>query len=614
MMNFFHDSRSEQYRKPAGALPCAGKVRLRVFAEGLSNITLRIWWDNTEYRWSMRSLENNLYEYEAEMPEKAGLLWYYFIGTDEQGQTWYLGNARDGLGGEGSVEKNTPASYQITVYDPEYRTPEWMRDSVMMQIFVDRFYNAGGKDVNKLPFGCYYHAQWDDDPSLVINDRRGNCAANDFFGGNLKGVEEKLDYIESMGVKALYFNPIFKANSNHKYDTGDYMQIDPTFGTEADFKSLCKAAKKRGMRVILDGVFSHTGDDSVYFDRYGNYGGKGAYSDPKSPFRSWYTFTNWPDEYVSWWGFKTLPNVNEEDPAFKKFIITGKDSVVEHWMKAGAGGWRLDVADELPMDFMRDLRKREKSIDPDAALIGEVWEDPSNKVAYGEVRCYCTGDTLDATMNYPLREAVLGFMLGKFNSRGFIRRLECYRENQPKQFFYSQMNLLSSHDRPRALAILADVGNMEPERKSRCPLELEPEQYDLGKRRLIAAWNLICAMPGMPCIYYGDEAGMYSMSDPYCRGTYPWGKEDKEMLKAFRKASEWRNASRALKTGDMKLIAAGEDVVIVERSIVGGKDIFGKKAKNEVCALAVNRASKSRWVEYDGKTLEIPAESAMILA
>lgn len=612
-MIFIHDSRSEQYRSPAGALPCAGKVRLRVYAEDLNNITLRAWWDHAEYRWFMRRVDRNLFEYEIEMPETTGLFWYYFIGTDERGQAWYLGNARDGLGGEGSVEKHEPASFQITVYDPAYRTPEWMRESVMMQIFVDRFHNAGGKNIQNLPAGSYYHAQWDDDPALVINDKRGNCSANDFFGGNLKGVEEKLDYIESLGVKALYFNPIFKASSNHKYDTGDYMQIDPSFGNEADFKSLCKAARKRGIRIVLDGVFSHTGADSLYFDRYGNYGGKGAYNDPESPYRSWYTFSHWPDEYVSWWGFKTLPNVNEEDPAFKRFIITGKDSVIEHWMKAGAGGWRLDVADELPMEFIRDLRKREKGIDPDAALIGEVWEDPSNKMAYGALRCYCTGDTLDATMNYPLREAVLGFMRGAISAHEFVRRVECLRENQPKQFFYSQMNLLSSHDRPRALAVLADAGNMEPERKYRYPIELNADQYNLGKARLMAAWKLICALPGMPCLYYGDEAGMYSMSDPYCRGTYPWGNEDAQLIQAFREAAQWRNASPVLKTGDLKLSAAGEDVIFVERCIRNGADAFGKAAENACCVLAVNRAGEPRWVEYDGRDWEIPPISALEL-
>lgn len=596
-----------------GAAPCASKVRLRVRADQVESVTLRIWWNNAEYRWFMRRVEGGFYEYEMSIPEQAGLLWYYFIAKDKEGNTWYLGNANDGMGGEGVVTRSEPPAFQVTVYDAAYSTPEWMRDGLMMQIMVDRFNNVGGTDMKNLPRGSYYHAHWDDDPALVINDKRGSNSANDFFGGNLKGVEEKLDYIRSMGVTVLYFNPIFEANSNHKYNTGDYMKIDPSFGTEKDFRELCAAAKEKGIRIILDGVFSHTGSDSVYFDRYGNYGGKGAYCDPQSPYRSWYNFNDWPDNYESWWGFNTLPNVNEEDPTYKKFIITGRNSVLAHWMRAGAGGWRLDVADELPMDFLRALRKREKGIDPDAALIGEVWEDPTKKTAYGELRCYCTGDTLDAVMNYPLREAVLDFMRCRINARDFVRQVESMRENQPKQFFYSQMNLLGSHDRPRALAVLADVGNMEPERKYRYPIELEKQDYARGKRRLIAAWNLICALPGMPCIYYGDEAGLYAMSDPYCRGTYPWGREDQELLEAFRACDKRRMKSHALRTGDMRLSAIGEDVVLVERSIRGGKDAFGKAAANELRAVAVNRSGESRWIEYGGKIVEVSGESALIL-
>ena len=613
-MDFFlHDSRIEFYRSPIGAVPCASGVCLRVRAYGLSNVTLRVWWKDAEYKWFMRKVDNDVYEYEMHMPEEPGLLWYYFTGIDPRGKLWYLGNAGDGLGGEGNVTPWEPNSFQITVYDPAYATPAWMREGVMMQIMVDRFANAGGTNVRNLPAGSYYHADWADDPALVINDRYGNNTANDFFGGNLRGIQEKLDYIASLGVTALYFNPIFKAHSNHKYDTGDYMKIDPSFGTEADFKALCAAAKERGIRIVLDGVFSHTGSDSKYFDRYGTYGNKGAYSNPQSPYRSWYTFNHWPDDYESWWGFKTLPNVNEEDPAYKKFIIGGKDSVIAHWMKAGAGGWRLDVADELPMDFIRALRRREKELDPDAALIGEVWEDPSNKVAYNELRCYCSGDTLDATMNYPLREAVLAFMGCQMNAHDFVRRVSSMEENQPKQFFYSQMNLLGSHDRPRALTVLADVGNMEPERKYLYPIELNEYNYNLGKRRLIAAWNLICALPGMPCIYYGDEAGLYGMSDPYCRGTYPWGREDQELVEAFREASLRRRKSQALKTGTMRLMAVGTDVVIVERAIEGGKDVFGEAAEDEIRAVAVNRAGESRWLEYSGTDYEIPAQSAMVL-
>lgn len=582
-------------------------------AEQLHSVTLRIWWQDAEYRWFMRRVENGLYEYEMAMPEQPGLLWYYFVATDSAGNVWYLGNAGDCLGGVGSACRTEPASFQVTVYDPAYEAPSWLRNGLMMQIFPDRFCNAGGLDLFNLPPGSYYHAEWDEDPALVINDKKGSNSANDFFGGNLRGIQEKLDYIRSLGVTVLYLNPIFEANSNHKYNTGDYKKIDPSFGTEQDFRALCRAAKKKGIRIILDGVFSHTGSDSLYFDRYGNYGGRGAYLDPHSPYRSWYSFANWPEEYDSWWGFNTLPNVNEDDPSYRRFVISDKDSVIAHWMRAGASGWRLDVADELPMDFIRELREREKQIDPEAALIGEVWEDPSNKVSYGELRCYCDGSTLDATMNYPLREAVLGFLLGRIHAPEFVRRVESMRENQPKQFFYSQMNLLGSHDRPRALSVLADVGNMEPERKYRYPIEHSPEEYARGRRRLIAAWQLVCALPGMPCIYYGDEAGLYGMSDPYCRGTYPWGREDEDLIAAFRAAAQRRMASPALRTGDMKLSALGQDVVIVERFIRAGQDVFGESAENERRALAVNCAQKSRWVEYAGKTIEIPPESAVAL-
>ncbi len=610
-MIFYHNSRQDEYRCPQGAVPCGSHVRLRVRAEGLKNVTLRIWWENAEYRWYMRKLDGGLYEYEMEIPSETGLLWYYFIATDEAGNTWYLGNAPDNLGGEGCCRRHEPASFQMTVYDPEYTTPAWMREGLMMQIMVDRFCNAGGLDREKLPAGAYYHARWDDDPALVINDKRGNCTANDFFGGNLNGIREKLPYIRSLGVTALYFNPIFRAESNHKYDTGDYMQIDPSFGTEADFKALCAEAKKVGIRIVLDGVFSHTGADSRYFDRYGSYGGHGAYCDPESPYRSWYSFDKWPDVYESWWGFKTLPNVREDDPSYRRFIISGKDSVIAHWMRAGASGWRLDVADELPMDFIRELRRREKRINPEAALIGEVWEDPSNKVSYGETRCYCAGDTLDAVMNYPLREAVLLFMTGRINAMEFVRRVQSMKENQPKAFFYSQMNLLGSHDRPRALTVLADVGNMEPERKYRYPIELSEEAYARGKRRLIAAWQLICALPGLPCIYYGDEAGLYGMSDPYCRGTYPWGREDKDLIEEIRRIDNMRMKTDALRTGDMRLMAVGEDVVLVERTIRNGLDAFGQPAEDGRCTVAVNRAGESRWIEIGGRTIEVPAEGSV---
>jgi len=612
-MMIFHDSRGGIYRLPSGALACGEKVSLRVRAEGAREVSLRVWWNDSEKLYEMKPIAPLLYHCELTMPDKPGLMWYYFLVEDEKGEVWYFGNAVDGLGGVGAVSKNEPPSYQITVYDPAYKTPEWMRNGMMMQIMVDRFHAPEKPDPKNLPAGSFYHLRWDDDPVLIVNDRSGEYCDNDYFGGTLKGIEEKLDYLSDLGVTVIYFNPIFRARSNHKYNTGDYMTVDPTFGTETDFRRLCAKAKERGIRVILDGVFSHTGTDSLYFNKNGTYGDGGAYNDSDSPYASWYMFKKWPDEYESWWGIRTLPNVNENDPAYRKFIITGRDSVVAHWLRAGASGWRLDVADELPMRFLRDMRTREKAIDPDAALIGEVWEDPSNKVAYGEMRCYCLGDTLDSTMNYPLRDAVLMFLRCRIDAAGFVRRLESMRENLPKQFFYSEMNLLGSHDKPRTLTVLAEAGDMEPERRFRRAFELQPELYEKGKRRLIAAWKLICALPGMPCVYYGDEAGLYGMSDPFCRGTYPWGQEDKELLEAFRDAMHRRAESVALRTGGMKLTAVGTDVVIVTREIAQGRDVFDNPAENESVSLAVNRAKEPRWVEFGGCTIEVPGESAVWL-
>ena len=379
-------------------------------------------------------------------------------------------------------------------------------------------------------------------------------------------------------------------------------------------RALCREAEKRGMRVILDGVFSHTGSDSLYFNRDGHYGPGGAYNDPESPYREWYCFRHWPDDYESWWGFKTLPNVREENESYQNYIIGDDDSVIAHWIRAGAAGWRLDVADELPMAFIRKLRKRVRAERDDGAVIGEVWEDPTKKVAYGEMRCYCLGDTLDSCMNYPLRDAIMDFLRCHCDAGTFVRRLENLRENMPAPFFYAEMNLLGSHDTARAINVLADIGDMAPDRIYRHPFMMSPDDYARGRRRLIAAWSLVCALPGMPCLYYGDEAGLTGMADPYNRATYPWGHEDAELVKAFRQIMLERMRSSVLRTGRLSLSAIGADVVLVERQITGGKDVFGEAAANGTRALAINRWSEQRRIEYGGRVWEIPPESALWLA
>ena len=582
-MKIIHDSRQKKYRNPMGAQPCGTVIRLFLETDAPEAI-LRLWIDEQAYLYPMKRAKDG-FEYLLKLPGKPGVVWYYFI----VGDICY-GNAPDSLGGMGMMAAHEPPSFQITVYDENFKTPDWMGDGIMMQIMPDRFFRAGSN-----PVRGRMHRSWYEEPFLDIIGN-GDNAADDFFGGDLKGITAKLDYIKSLGVSVIYLNPIFLSRSNHKYDTSDYMKVDPGFGTEEDLTELCEKAREMGIRVMLDGVFSHTGDDSIYFNKYSTYPGSGAFNSKKSPYYSWYTFRHWPYDYASWWGFDTLPTVDKKSKSFRNFIIDDDDSVCAHWIRAGISGWRLDVADELPMDFIAKFRDRMKKENPDSALIGEVWEDPSRKVAYGKLRSYCLGDTLDAVMNYPLREAILEFMNGNISAHRCERLISSLFENMPKAFYRSQMNLISSHDRPRALAVLTGAGNMEPDRQYRYPVKLTPEQYALGKRRLLAAWQLICALPGMPTIYYGDEAGMYAMADPFCRAPYPWGREDKELIAEYSRIAHERLGDKLLTDGDVELEAPNDDILIIRRSM-------GKRERT----LAVNRADID--IEYCGAM--VPAQSAM---
>lgn len=588
-MALYHHSRNSNYRFPIGARPAGANARLRIEADAcFTSAYVRGWFDGREERHEM-TRRANAFEVEFALPSQSGVYWYYFLLQDEVGRTCLYGNAPDNMGGEGATYMQEPPSFQITLYDPAYTTPAWMHESALYQIFPDRFFSSGKKDAAKcLHPDCWYHKSWEDNPELEICG--ADCAAADFFGGDLRGITQKLPYIKSLGVGAIYLNPIFRARSNHKYDTGCYMQIDPSFGTQEDLAVLCAEAKKMGIRVLLDGVFSHTGSDSLYFDRYGRYGAQGAYSRQDSPYASWYRFDKWPDQYDCWWGFDTLPNVNETAPAYMDYILTGKDAVIAHWLRQGTSGWRLDVADELPMEFLRALRTRVKAEDTQAGIIGEVWEDASRKEAYGTLRNYCAGDTLDGCMNYPLRDAILGFLLGSTDAWAFARALESQRENYPPQFLYACMNLLGSHDKPRAISVLAGLPDMEPPREERHPLQLQPEEYALGRARYLAALRFISALPGMPSVYYGDEAGLVGMADPYCRGTYPWGHEDKSLVESVQDILSSRPA--VCKTGFSAVYALNADLAVAVRWLEGGRDIFGERRHGpELAVCAINRAS-----------------------
>ena len=586
-------------RKPQGAVATGGQVRLRLTVEDEQapvELFLRVW-NGDERRYPMRPLGlkdgRMIYEAQIGVGDKPRLLWYRFE-CEYKGEHVVLGAPGDHTGcGEGVM--GSEESFQLTVYDAAYDTPAWMRDGVMYQIMVDRFCHGEGTDAlmhAKDGQNIILHENWNEMPFLNIAEN-GDNFANDFFGGNLEGVRQKLPYLKQLGVSVLYFNPIFCARTNHKYDTSDYRRVDPMFGDEQALARLCKEAEALGMRVMLDGVFSHVGDDSLYFNRRGTYGEHvGAYRDPDSPYYKWFTFRHWPDDYECWWGFKTLPNVNEMDEDYRRFILEDDDSVVRHWVKKGASGWRLDVADELPMPFLRELRRQVKDVSGDAAVLGEVWEDASHKVAYGQMRSYVLGDTLDSVMNYPLRDALIAFLMAQKDAAAVAKELSSLAQNYPKPFLYALMNLMGSHDRPRILNVLAGNDGSDIPRSQRAGHRLSQEERMIGALREQLMLRFVFSVPGMPCIYYGDEAGVEGCADPFCRRTYPWGREDQDMLARYKAMAAMRNGHPVLKTGECAYIAPCSAVLGVIRKNENGKDAFGKKAENACAVTLINRSAR----------------------
>lgn len=564
----FHDSQAPLYRFPAGAQSCGAKVMLRIACAAGDVPTLRLWqgYEKLVEMTQVGRMEDAfLWQAEAEMPNEPGWVWYCFVIQREQQRLFY-GNALDGLGGEGQLWPQMPPSFQITVYDAAYRPPCWLRDGVMLQIFPDRFYDGRSGAYFKRRPEIRAHKNWDEQPDYVPEGRSGDNRADDFFGGNLEGIRQKLPFIRDMGFTVIYLNPIFAARSNHRYDTADYTMIDPLLGDEQEFARLCRDAKEMGIRIMIDGVFSHCGEDSRYFDRYGRYGG-GAWSDPQSKYRDWFKFEKWPEKYTCWWGVPTLPEIQEDNPEYRNFILNPETGVVPRWLRLGASGWRLDVADELPDSFIRDIRAAARKANPEAAVLGEVWEDVSNKVSYGELRKYALGDELDSAMNYPLREALMGFFMEQISAQDCARRIRSLQENYPPQLFYSLMNLIGSHDRARILTLLAGV-EADSVPKDKWPTFcLTDKQLKMAKQKLIALWKTVCCLPGMPCLYYGDDAGMQGMPDPYCRGTYPWGKEDKTLQTAMRECISMRKENEVWTKGDLTIDALQNDVLFILRSL-----------------------------------------------
>lgn len=450
--------------------------------------------------------------------------------------------------------------FQLLVYEKRAYPPEWLYGGVMYQIFPDRFFSAGDHPPKKGAVLCRDGKAF---PALFQN-RMENEKNNVFFGGDLEGIAAKLDYLVSLGVTCLYLNPIFEAASNHRYDTADYRHVDPMLGGDAALDMLIAEAGKRGISILLDGVFNHTGSDSIYFNAKGTYASVGAAQSKNSPYYPWYTFERYPDRYDAWWGVPTLPRVNSDIPSYREFLF-GEDGIVRRYMKAGIAGWRIDVADELSDDFLAELTRTVTSEKADAAVIGEVWEDATDKVAYGVRKKYLRGGELDSVMNYPVRRAVIEYLTGGdyLSMRGTLQTIYGH---YPPEAANALMNILGTHDTERILTALGDKRIGELPYAALAGHRMTEEERGCAKALLRLAVCIQMTVPGVPCIYYGDEAGMEGYIDPFCRCPFPWGEEDAEITAVYRAFGELRRRERILWRGSFDFIYADAEILCYERA------------------------------------------------
>ena len=453
-------------------------------------------------------------------------------------------------------------SWQITVYEQDFETPESIKGKVFYQIFPDRF--CEGIENKPMPFpDRLYQADKHAEPFWQPNEVGGHLN-EDYFGGDLKGIQQKLPYLHEMGVDFIYLNPIFEAHSNHRYNTADYLNVDPLLGTNEDFEALCTAAQKYGIGIVLDGVFSHTGSDSRYFNREGRYGEGGAYRDPNSPYRCWYDFgPQYKDGYRSWWGFETLPEVEEEDPSYGNFVC-GKGGVIDTWLGLGASGFRLDVADELPDDFIEKIRAAVKAHGEDKLLIGEVWEDATTKEAFDHRRTYLRGHGLDATMNYPFRNAAVAFARGE-DASAVGEQIMSICENYPKPALDCAMNFLSTHDTERGITAIAGEPANGRDRYWQSKRMIPGDRIDDALRRVLLAYAMLYTLPGVPCVYYGDEIGMQGYRDPFNRAFFCWDSHEKRLKPVLAQLAQLRHTCEAFRTGELRVLRAQDGILHYQR-------------------------------------------------
>lgn len=533
--------------------------------------------------WSGLDRDRDLFTCTLEMGAYVGLVWYSFRLEKF----------------DGTVEETE--EYQLTVYDGKEEVAPWFGEGMTYQIFPDRFCRLSVPDPTGMVGGRWVHQDWADEP-VWRPDEHGEVRNRDFFGGSIPGITEKLPYLHDLGVETIYLCPIFEAPENHRYGTADYEKIDPMLGTREDFEILCREAHKLGMRVMLDGVFNHTAFVSKYFNGDGFYPNLGAFQSMDSPYYTWFSFQRWPYEYTSWWGIYSLPTTNKESREWLEYI-TGENGIIRSWLRAGADGWRLDVADELPDFVVHAIHTAARAEKKDAVIIGEVWEDASNKIAYSVRRYHVLGGHCDGVMNYPVRTAILDYLLG-VDGEWFQKAVEKQRQNYPRWAFYSGMNSLGTHDVARAVTVLGMGGGCGDHTKEwRSGHFLNRHQRALGEARLKLGALLLYALPGSPTVYYGDEIGMEGFEDPFNRRTFPWGEEDNELHRWFTALGQARKSCPALRRGELEWLECRGPVVAFARTLDG-----------ETVAVCTNGGEDTVFVELpDGAEAELGPRSGMLL-
>ena len=599
-----HNASVEKYRTPVGAVTCGSEMMIRLYDVGqeVNKAEIIMYSESFHREYEMKRKKDCMEEH-IKMTSEAGVVWYYFR-IWEHGKCYFYGARHGKTQGEGMIVDDNPDSFQITVYEENFDTPRWMSKGIMYQIFPDRFCQGNKENMKRgkayhesMGRTVYLHDDWEEQPVFGPLPGKEFYDPCYYFGGDIEGIISKLDDLKRLGISCIYLNLIGEAASNHRYNTSDYKKVDPFLGNNEDFKRLCQLAKERRIHVILDGVYSHTGDDSVYFNKKGNYEEPGAYQGEESKYYDWYDF-NEDGTYKSWWGFETLPEVNELNEKFVDYIITGEDSVIKHWLKLGASGFRLDVADELPDEFIFKLRSELKKKFKNYTLIGEVWEDVTTKESYGTKRKYALGKGLDSAMNYPLKVNVTDYLLGNQSAKDMKTFLISQQCNYPKPLYYALMNLLSSHDIPRIRTTLATGMNENlPSREQQAEYVITSKMDQKGKALTRLAMAVQFFVPGMPCIYYGDEYGMHGLMDPFNRGAF--FENDKETYQEVLRLTSLRNREKVLQTGYALYMAPTENVLAILRFISEKKDVFGEASENKAILLLVNPMMKKEEINLD---------------